>query len=810
MDAIGSTRVSEFMNTYVNSSYLEPSSDPQHRAALEQSLVEFRLLTSDFAQVRSMLDEIGSHRAFIHWTTARIQEAEQRGEDTYLLKWDRGFAGARIRDLEGRVLALLGPSLEIRLADSRESFRLRYLDSGALGKAPGWAGDDPAVQDALDGMLISDSAQAVVNQYLHAIGSLQRDSAALERSLASGGALALSPRRRPYEMVLSGWRQDLADRIQTVMGILEGTVDASQVDPVPWSLRTDLTAAARPPVSAAERRAYQLGEDSAWLSTLGTQARAVEGALALLAPHSGTGATRTRAAEELREQSQRRYDLVQQQRALVACIQAVLTRLELMRTATAPVDGAVAVDLEVVHARRKLDSLTRAHPVDTRPLPPPDRADADVYKAALPYFQSEQTLVIQAHQSLAGKIEHLTAMLEVPKGFKPSDEQRGELGLLWSQRAELLSQQQSLSQELAALKALIDPMARAMKRGEALDAGSNLERENAWQAAKLARQEGEAARQGALTTPLPEFVAWQLSARNSRSRAPTVLSNYLLSEAANAAVQAQLAADRKTAGSLRSVIRAHEAAMEAVQTQLALITRSGASAAQRADLPAVQARLGALQALRTSEMNRLLLVEQMVKDNGALRTSNSAGNIAQRQQALALTQVTMQAAWLDQVRKERQLAQADRTLAERGLAKLQDTAGASNTQLLEARKLLDYREKAVAYAEARVVATEVEQSVRNQPVSMEAARQALQSTRDAMQAAYFDLVQLRGIFRRDALSRELNAAQARNRPMDERLRLQEAMVAAQVAWPLGLAPFPVTPAEKAAAVLARHGEDLPE
>lgn len=184
MDAIASARASEFMSSYVTSSYLDPSSDPQPHAAMDRSLAEFRLVTEDLARVQSMLDEIAGHRAFMQWMTTRIQEAEQRGEDTYLLKWDRGFAGAKVRELQDRLAALLGPSLEARLADSRQAFRLGYLESGALGRMPGWAGDAPDIQAALDGMLVTDSAQAVVNQYLYSIGVLQRDSAALASALA--------------------------------------------------------------------------------------------------------------------------------------------------------------------------------------------------------------------------------------------------------------------------------------------------------------------------------------------------------------------------------------------------------------------------------------------------------------------------------------------------------------------------------------------------------------------------------------------------------------------------------------------------
>lgn len=184
MDAIASARASEFMSSYVTSSYLDPSSDPQHHAAMDRSLAEFRLVTQDLARVESMLDEIAGHRAFMQWMTTRIEEATQQGEDTYMLRWDRGFAGAKVRELQDRLAALLGPSLEARLADSRETFRLGYLESGLLGRMTGWAGDAPDIQEALDGMLIPDSAQAVVNQYLYSIGQLQRDSTSLARALA--------------------------------------------------------------------------------------------------------------------------------------------------------------------------------------------------------------------------------------------------------------------------------------------------------------------------------------------------------------------------------------------------------------------------------------------------------------------------------------------------------------------------------------------------------------------------------------------------------------------------------------------------
>lgn len=466
MDAIGSTRVSEFMNSYVNSSYLDPSSDPQHRAAMDQSLMEMRLLTTDLARVESMLDEIAGQRAFIQWMTSRIQEAEQRGEDTYLLKWDRGFAGAKIRDLQAHVLALLGPSLEARLVDSRERFRLTYLASGALGKASGWAGDDAAIQDALDGMLIPDSAQAVVNHYLFTIGTLQRDAAALEKSLAPGQALALHPRRTSYAQVLSDWRRQVADQIQTVMGILDGTVDASQVDPVPWSLRSGMTVAARPPVNAVERLAFQLSEDSAWLSSLSQEARSIEAALAQMAQETDRATTRALPLETVREQTQRRYDLIQRQRLLVECIQATRSRLETLRTSGTPGDGPLrTVDLDVANARRKLEARQHTNPVDPQPTQPPLSPDVEIYESTLPLLKSEEAKLATHQQSLVGTIERLTLALEVPKGFKLSDEQRGELALLRSQRAELRLQQQLVDHEWGALKALISSMTNGLRRG---------------------------------------------------------------------------------------------------------------------------------------------------------------------------------------------------------------------------------------------------------------------------------------------------------------------------------------------------------
>ena len=186
MDAIGSARVSEFMSSYVDAAGPPPPSDPQHHATVEQSLAEFRLVSEDLARVQAMLGEIGNQRAFIQWLNDRIQAAERQGQDTYMLRWDRAAAGAKIRELQEKLPGVLGPSLEARLVASREAFRRDYLESGALGRAANWAGDDAGIQDALDGMLISDSDQAVVNQYLYSLGELQRDISWLVQALGPG------------------------------------------------------------------------------------------------------------------------------------------------------------------------------------------------------------------------------------------------------------------------------------------------------------------------------------------------------------------------------------------------------------------------------------------------------------------------------------------------------------------------------------------------------------------------------------------------------------------------------------------------
>lgn len=811
MDAIGSARVSEFMGTYVNSNDLERPDDPQHRAAMEQALADFRLLANDLAQVESMLAEISGHRAFIQWMTTRIQEAEERGEDTYLLKWDRGDSAARVRNLESRVAALLGPSLESRLVDSRESFRLRYLDSGALGAATGWAGEDPTIQAALDGMLITDTAQAVVNQYLYSIGNLQRDCATLERSLAPGGSLAPSPQRKRYEQVLSHWRQQAASHVQTVMGLLDGTVDVALVDPVPWSARPEMDAAAKPPLSAAERRAFQLAEDGAWLSALGQEARTIEGALAQLAPKVGKGPAGSGSPEEIRERNQRRYDLVQRQRALVETIKAVRDRLETLRSTTRTGDGTLqAVDLEVASARHLLEGFSLTMPADSRLAEFPPAADADAYEATLSFLGAEQASLVRSQAALAGTIERLGSALEVPRGFKLSDQQRGELGVLWSQRAELLRQQALINQEADALKAMVDATTRDQRRGLPFDHGAHLERQNAWESARQARQEGEAARQGALTTPVPTLVAWRLSPRNGNSRKPTVVANYLLDPQSNANVNAQLAADRQASASLRGAIQALDTAIQQALARLAHLTRSGATTVDKADAPWVQARLSALQSLRTAEVNRLLRNEQVVKGNEALLLSTSADQVSQRQQAVESAQSMLPGAWLDQLRKEHQLAKADLDVAQRGLDRLKGAPGTSNSELLEAQRLLAYREKAKTYAQARVVAIEAELRMGAQTTSVEAAQLALGSAREDMQATYYDLAILRQILRRDELSRQLGRATANGTPIDEILRLQQAVAAAQAAWPLHLAPPPATNADKAAAVQARHGDGLPE
>lgn len=812
MDAIAGARATEFISTYVHSNYLDPSSDPQHRAAMEQSLAELRLVSDDLARVDAMLDEIASHRAFIHWMTGRIQEAEQRGEDSYLLRWDRGFAGAKIREMELRLPELLGPSLEARLVNSRETFRLRYLDSGALGQASHWAGDDPAIQEALDGMLIPDSAQAVVNQYLYSIGRLQRDSAFLAEALAQGGTLSRSPRRQQYALTLSDWQQQAATHAQTVMGILSGTIDAFRVDPVPWSERTSVTVTSRPPATAAERKAFHWAEDTAWLLSLGKEARALEQALtALDTQRRKSGGVRAQTAEEVRDQSQRRYLLVQKARLVGECMDVARARLQTLRmTGSAGEDLLRPVDLDRADAQRKLDAFNRRTPVSSTQTPSPVSPDEAVFAQMLPFLEAQQLPLERSQEAMTGLIDRLSWALEVPTGFTLDETQRAELGLLRSQRAALLEQRQLGRQEQTALKVLMDRTALAQRRGDPFDHGAFSELYAAWEAAKAARLQGQEARHGALMTPPPEFVAWKQSVRSSLSRAQTVTSSYLLTLEANAEVRAQIAADRQDSIDLRKTLQAQDAAIKAANARMVLLTRPGASAADKADAASAQARLNALQSLRSAQVNRLLLVERRLADGEALRTSNSAGGVEQRQQAIARTSGALPDAWLEQLRSARPLAQADLAVAQRNLTRLQGTTGTPNTLLMEAQRLLAYRERASAYATARVVAQEAERGIRSQTTPLETARQALASTREAMQAAYFDLVQLRLVYRTDSLHSQLRAAQRRNASIDELLQLQKEISATEIAWPRDVVPYPNTPEAKAAAVQARHGDDLPE
>ncbi len=812
MDAITITRVSEFMATYVTSDFLDPSTDPAHRAPLERSLTEFRLISDDLARVEAMLGEVASQRAFIQWMNERIEAATQRGEDTYLLRWDRGFAGAKIREIQDRLPVLLGTSLEARLTSSRESFRSSYLDSGALGRASVWAGDDPAIQAALDGMLIPESAQAVVNQYLHSIGTLQRDSAMLAQALSVGGSLARSPQRKQYEATLADWQRRSAAQAQTVMDIFKGTVDADRLDPVPWSERVDLTVATRPPASAAQRRAFQLAEDRAWLTRLSQEARAIEDAISALdAQRRGGMGAPPAASQEVRDASQRRYELRQKARLVNECLAAVQARWEKVRTTEPYGDGGLrAVDLEVANARRKLDAFNAQGPVDTASPSPQVTPDDALHFDTLPAFKSEYTHLQRSHEALVGTTQRLSVALDVPKGFQLTEGQQAEQALLRSQRAVLAQQKQLVQQELTRLKALIDNLALSQRRGLPVDLGRHQTLYSAWEAAKTARLEGEQARQAALAVPPPDFVAWKHSVRSGRSRAQTVTTNYLLTAEENTAVRAQIEADRQASVQWHRVLRDQDKAIGAAQAHVDLLGRQGASATDKADAPSAQSRLIALQSLRTALAHRLVLLDQRLADGEALRTSSTPGQVGQRQQAILTTTSLLPNAWLDQLRQERSLAHAELAVAQRALARLQATAGISNAALLEAQRLLTYRERAATYAAARVVVQEAELGIRTTGTPLETARQSLLSSREGMQIAYFDLAHLRQIYRADSLGSQLRRAQSRNASMQELRRLQAEVAATETAWPRSLDPFPQTVAAKATAVQARYGDELPE
>lgn len=812
MDAIASAHVSKFMGSYVNSDYLDPSSDPQHLNSLEQSLVELRLVSNDLARVQTLLGEIGSQRAFIQWLGERIQAAEQRGEDTYLLRWDRGHAGAKVRELQEKLSGLLGPSLQARLVSSREAFRQDYLIAGTRSSASTWAGDDAGIQDALDGMLISDADQAVVNHYLYSLDTLQRDSAWLAQALDNGGTLARSPQRREFEATLSHWQQQARAYQATVMGLLSGEVDASRVDPVPWTDRRMDPASARPPLTAAERKAFQVAEDTARLDRLVREARSIEDALAALdVQRKRQGGPPSLAAEQLKESSQHRYGLVQKARLLHECMGAVRARLEMLRKAPLHEAGAPQpVDLAVAHALRKLETLNTASTASPVPAPPLQPLDEALYQETLLYLRQALPAVIQSHESLAGMADRLAEALVVPRGFRLSESQRAEWSLLRSQRVALLEQQQLVRQELAALKALIDQTERAQRQSRPFDHDAFSQRHTAWEADRAARLQGEGTRQGALSTPVPAVVAWKKSVQSSQSRAPTVTANHLLSPETNASVRAQVEADRKASAALRQSLRAREASIRDAEVRLDLLSRPGTSAADKADIPTAQAGLNALKSVRGALASRLSLLTQRQAAGEALLTSTSEGVAALRQQDIATITSALPNAWLKQLREEQLLAQAQWAAAQRHVSRLQGTAGTANRTLVEAEKLLAYRAAASAYAAARVVEQEVQRGTRGQTPTLESATQALAATREAMQAAYFNLAQVRLVYRSDSLSSQLQAEERRGAPLETLQRLRREVEATQTAWPRNVTPYPETPAARAAAVQARFGDDLPE
>ena len=812
MDAMASVRVSEFMNKYVNSDDLDPSQGPQHQAGLEEALAEFRLLSDDQARIDALLGELGSQRGFLLWINGRIQEAEQRGEATHMLKWDRGLAAAKIQAIEDELPGLLGPSLETRLASSRESFRRNFLDSGALGRSPTWAGDDPTIQDALDGMLIPESARAVVNQYLYSIARLQHDSASLAQALAPGGTLAQSPQHKSYALTLADWQAQASGQVQAVMGILKGTTDPAALDPVPWSDRTSLTAAARPPVTPTERKAFLVAEDTAWLAGLSQEARSIESALAAIdAQQRAPGRPGVQAAHPLQGTGEQRYALVQRARLVSECMQAVRTRLASLHASGPDTDDGLSLaDLAVADARRRLDALSAASPASAAQAPRLSAEDEATYNEALPPLRQALAALQQSQESLMGMADRLARALVVPRGFKLSESQRAEFTLLRTQRTELMAQMQLSRQESGALKALIDQTALGRSQGRPFDHEAFMKLTTTWEAARSARLQGEEARQGALTTPPPTFVAWQQSVRSSQSRVQTVVDNYLLNAQANASVRDQIAQARQTSTQLRADLRSRDAAIQAADARVTALTRQGASAADKADVPSAQAQLSAMKALRSAMVQRLLLVEKLLDEAQALRTSSTDAQVAQHQEAISTVSMAMPNAWPEQLRAERTLAQAEQTVAQRTLSRLQATPGASNSAIGEAMRVLSYREKANIFAATRVAVEEAERTNGAQSPAAVAAQKSLASAKEEMQAAYFDLVQIRLIYRTDALSRQLSSLQYSNGSVEEILSVQRALQASQVAWPRSLSPIPVTPGNKADAVQAAFGDGLPE
>ncbi len=812
MDAIANERVSQFLRTYVDIQEPAPDSEAQSGASMVQSLAALRLVSDDLARVQAMLGEIGSQRGFIQWLDERIRAAEQRGEDPHMLRWDRAYAGAKIRELQEQLPALLGTSLESRLVRSRETFRLEVLESGTLGQRPMWAGDDPGIQDALDGLLIPDSDQAVVNHYLHHLGRLQQDSTWLAQALSPGGTLARSPLRAQHLATLAHWRQQARDAVETVMGILSGTVDATQVDAVPWTPKTLDPATARPPVTAAERRAFQLEEDTAWLGRLREEARGIEDALAAQdAPRHHLGGPSVPDGSVRLEDPQQRQALAYRARRVHACMVAIRARLDILRSSTRYGEGGLhPVDLDVAHTQRLLAAINEASPALSAQPPRPSPQDEAVYDEVLPPLRQALSALQQSRESLAGMIDRLAHALQVPRGFQLSASQRGEYALLRSQRTALMAQQQRVRGELDALKALLAPTEQAHRLGRPFDPGAYFALHTRWEAARAARLEGEAQHQGALTTAPPESVAWRKSVRSSESRAPTVTRNYALSPQEDAMVREQAAADRQACMALRQSLQRREAQIREAEKRLETLERKGAHAADKADLPTAQARLHALQAARGALAGRLSLLVQRLAERDALLTSTDPARMAQRQEAIDRFTQALPAAELGQLREERLLAEAEWASAQRELARLQATAGTSNASLGEAGKLLAYRTAARAYAAARVVEKEARIGNLGQATSLGAALHSLSATRQAMQEAYFRLAQTRLVYLTDSLGARLRAEQLRGAPVEALQRLQRELEAAQVAWPRNVAPFPLTPEAIAAAVQARHGDELPE
>jgi len=801
MDAIANERVSQFLRTYVDIHEPAPDHEAPSGDSMAQSLAALRLVSDDLARVQAMLGEIGSQRGFIQWLDERIRAAEQRGEDPHMLRWDRAYAGAKIRELQEQLPALLGPSLESRLVRSRDTFRLEVLESGTLGQRPMWAGDDPGIQDALDGLLIPDSDQAVVNHYLHHLGRLQQDSAWLAQALSTGGTLARSPLRGQHLATLAHWQQQARDAVETVMGILAGTVDATQVDPVPWTPRALDPATARPPVTAAERRAFQLEEDTAWLGRLREEARGIEDALAAQdAPRHHLGGPSVPDGSVRLEDPQHH-----------ACMEAIRARLDRLRSSTRYGEGGLhPVDLDVAHTQRLLAAINEASPaLGAQPLRPSPQDEA-VYDEVLPPLRQALSALQQSREFLAGMTDRLAHALQVPRGFQLSASQRGEYALLRSQRTALMAQQQRVRGELDALKALLDPTERAQRLGRPFDPGAYFALHTRWEAARAARLEGEAQYQGALTTAPPESVAWRKSVRSSGSRAPTVTRNYALSPQEDATVREQAAADRQACMALRQSLQRREAQVREAEKRLETLERKGARAADKADQPTAQARLHALQSARGALAGRLSLLVQRLAERDALLTSTDPARMAQRQEAIDRFTQALPAAELGQLREERLLAEAEWASAQRELARLQATAGTSNASLGEAGKLLVYRTAARAYAAARVVEKEARIGNLGQATSLEAALHSLSATRQAMQEAYFRLAQTRLVYLTDSLGARLRAEQLRGAPVEALQRLQRELEAAQVAWPRNVEPSPLTPEAIAAAVQARHGDELPE